>query len=111
MPKSETDGLEAWLSIATKRVFSNKFDLGEAISDTINQLPERGVNTVDFLGSLKVINIGAQIVGIAGFNRLFVDVQGLNYFCYTKVEKRISFRKPMRKDITDEMILIFVGQL
>jgi len=59
-----------------KRGFSDKYDLAEAIHSAIKQLPDRSGGTIDFLSHYTVKQIGAEIGGIAGLNRLFVDVEG-----------------------------------
>jgi hypothetical protein len=63
-------------NLETARGYSNEYDLGEAIKDAITKLPDRSNGISDFLASYTVLNIGAEIGGIAGFNRLYVDVQG-----------------------------------
>lgn len=59
-----------------KRGYSNKYDLAEAMQDAMAQLPDRGTNIADFLAHFSVKQIGAEVGGIACWNRLFVDVEG-----------------------------------
>lgn len=59
-----------------KRGYSNTFNLEEALHDAMSKIPDRGGDIVDFLATYSVIGIGAEVGGIAGLNRMFVDVQG-----------------------------------
>jgi len=59
-----------------ERGYSNSYDLKEAIQDAMRKIPARGGDIADYLASYKVVNIGAEVGGIAGFNRLYVDVEG-----------------------------------
>lgn len=54
--------------------FSEAYDLGEAIRDAIENLPPGPPGFPDQLFDFKVVYIGAEIGGIAGFNRLKVSV-------------------------------------
>ena len=56
--------------------YSNAFDFAEAFRDAISQLPDRGAGIPDWLSTYEVMSIGAEIGGIAGFNRLYVKVRG-----------------------------------
>lgn len=56
--------------------YSDSYDLGEAIRDAIGKLPDRGGGIADWLYRYEVLEIGAEIGGIAGFNRLRVKVRG-----------------------------------
>lgn len=60
----------------TRRGFSNSFDFAEAMKNAMAQIPDRGSSIPDFLTHFSVKKIGAEVGGIAGFNRLFVDVEG-----------------------------------
>jgi hypothetical protein len=56
--------------------YSDSFDFAEAFRDAIRQLPDRGPGIPDWLYTYEVTSIGAEIGGIAGFNRMYVRVQG-----------------------------------
>jgi hypothetical protein len=56
--------------------YSNSFDFAEAFRDAIRQLPSRGPGIPDWLDTYEVTSIGAEIGGIAGFNRMYVRVRG-----------------------------------
>jgi hypothetical protein len=56
--------------------YSDNWDLGEAIKDAIASLPDRGGGIPDWLYTYEVLEIGAQVGGFAGFNRLRVRIQG-----------------------------------
>jgi len=56
--------------------YSDAWDLAEAFRDAIRQLPDRGVGIPDWLYTYEVTSIGAEIGGIAGFNRMYVKVRG-----------------------------------
>ena len=56
--------------------YSNDFDVGEAVRDAIRQLPPRDRGIPDWLSTYTVAEIGAEVGGIAGWNRLFVRVRG-----------------------------------
>jgi hypothetical protein len=56
--------------------YSNDYDLGEAVRNAIEQLPPRGRGIPDWLSTYTVVEIGAQVGGIAGWNRLFAKVRG-----------------------------------
>jgi hypothetical protein len=60
---------------AVQRGYSNAYDLREAINDAVRHLPDMSGGTADYLASFTVIKIGAEKGGIAGFDRLYVDVQ------------------------------------
>lgn len=53
---------------------SRAFDFGEAFRDAITKIPTPSFP--DWLATYTVLEVGAQIGGIAGFNHLFVRVQG-----------------------------------
>ena len=55
---------------------SRNFDFGEALSDAIAKIPNRGGNIPDWLSSYSVVSVGAEIGGIAGRNHLVVRVSG-----------------------------------
>lgn len=55
--------------------YSKSWDLQEAMRDAIAQLPRRE-DIADWLYHYKVVDIGAEIGGIAGLNRLRVTVRG-----------------------------------
>jgi hypothetical protein len=50
--------------------------VGAAIKDAIGKLPGRGAGIPDWLSTYSVVEIGAEIGGVAGFNRLYVRVSG-----------------------------------
>jgi hypothetical protein len=54
--------------------YSDKWDLAEAMRDAIGQLPDSHPGVQDWLYSYTVASIGAEIGGLAGFNRLRVEV-------------------------------------
>lgn len=54
--------------------YSNAFDFTEAFRDAIAKIPTMGIP--DWLTTYTVLEVGAQIGGIAGFNHLFVRVRG-----------------------------------
>lgn len=56
--------------------YSNNWDFGEAMKDAISKLPPRGANIPDWLSTYHVVDIGAEVGGIAGWNRLSVRVRG-----------------------------------
>lgn len=56
--------------------YSDSFDFAEAFRDAISQLPDQGAGIPDWLNTYEVISIGAEIGGIAGFNRMYVRVRG-----------------------------------
>lgn len=56
--------------------YSDDYDVGAAIKDAIGKLPARGGGIPDWLVHYRVVEIGADIGGIAGFNRLYVKVSG-----------------------------------
>jgi hypothetical protein len=55
--------------------YSRDWDLGEAMQDAIAKLPP-GEPHPDQLSTYTVVEIGAQVGGIAGFNHLTVRVRG-----------------------------------
>jgi hypothetical protein len=61
---------------SVERGYSNSYDIGEAIRDAMSKLPGNGGVVVDHLAKYTVVNIGAEVGGIAGLNRLYVDVTG-----------------------------------
>lgn len=58
-----------------ERGYSSAYDLREAINDAVAKLPDMSGGTADYLASYHVLKIGAEKGGIAGFDRLYVDVQ------------------------------------
>jgi hypothetical protein len=56
--------------------YSDAFDFAEAFRDAIRQIPDRGYGIPDWLYTYEVTSIGAEIGGIAGFNRMYVKVRG-----------------------------------
>jgi hypothetical protein len=56
--------------------YSNDYDLGAAMKDAMGKLPGRGGDIADWLSHYTVVEIGAEVGGIAGFNRMFVRVRG-----------------------------------
>ncbi len=54
--------------------YSKAFDFTEAFRDAIAKIPTMGIP--DWLSTYTVLEVGAQIGGIAGFNHLFVRVRG-----------------------------------
>lgn len=55
--------------------YSTSWDLQEAMRDAIAQLPKR-TDVTDWLYHYTVVEVGAEVGGIAGFNRLRVTVRG-----------------------------------
>ncbi|WP_454084597.1 hypothetical protein [Georgenia sp. Marseille-Q6866] len=55
--------------------YSSSWDLQEAMRDAIAQLPRRD-DISDWLYHYEVVEVGAEIGGIAGFNRMRVTVRG-----------------------------------
>ncbi|HSH23465.1 MAG TPA: hypothetical protein VK975_05310 [Acidimicrobiales bacterium] len=53
---------------------SRNFDFDEAFGDAIAKIPTPDIP--DWLATYTVLEVGAQIGGIAGFNHLFVRVRG-----------------------------------
>lgn len=56
--------------------YSEGYDVGEAVRDAIDQLPERNPGIPDWLSTYTVVEIGVERGGIAGWNRLFARVRG-----------------------------------
>jgi hypothetical protein len=56
--------------------YSDDWDFGAAMKDAIAQLPDRSGGARDWLSTYQVVAVGAEIGGIAGFNRLAVKVRG-----------------------------------
>jgi hypothetical protein len=56
--------------------YSDSWDLAEAMRDAISKLPRRGERIADMLRQYEVLEVGAEIGGIAGFNHLKVRVRG-----------------------------------
>jgi hypothetical protein len=54
--------------------YSKAFDFNEAFRDAIGKIPVPPIP--DWLATYTVLDIGAEIGGIAGFNRMFVRVRG-----------------------------------
>lgn len=54
--------------------YSRDWNLEEAMRDAIAQLPDLGIP--DWLYHYTVVEVGAEVGGIAGFNRLRVTVRG-----------------------------------
>jgi hypothetical protein len=67
-------GLSHPLPVATG--YSEAYDFAEAFRDAVGRLPDRGAGIPDWLETYKVVSIGAEIGGIAGFNHMYVMVQG-----------------------------------
>lgn len=55
--------------------YSTSWDLGEAMQDAIKQLPKHD-DIFDWLYQYRVVEVGAEVGGIAGFNRMRVTVRG-----------------------------------
>lgn len=55
--------------------YSKSWDVGEAMQNAIKQLPKRD-DIFDWLHQYTVVEIGAEVGGIAGFNRMRVTVRG-----------------------------------
>ncbi|MDX6438314.1 MAG: hypothetical protein QOF45_897 [Gaiellaceae bacterium] len=61
---------------ATEAVgYSDAWDVREAMLDAIRVLPPQNPNVADWLSHYEVVTMGAEIGGIAGFDRLFVHVR------------------------------------
>ena len=56
--------------------YSNQWDLQEAFRDAIRHLPPDQHAYPDKLYHYKIISIGAEIGGLAGFNRMLVRIEG-----------------------------------
>jgi hypothetical protein len=56
--------------------YSDAFDFAEAFRDAISHLPDQGGGIPDWLSTYVVVEIGAEIGGIAGFNHMYVRVRG-----------------------------------
>ena len=56
--------------------YSDDYDVGAAVKDAIGNLPRRGEHIPDWLAQYTVVEIGAEVGGIAGFNRLYARVRG-----------------------------------
>ena len=54
--------------------YSENFDFGEAFRDAIRKIPVPAIP--DWLARYSVVETGAEIGGIAGFNHLYVRVRG-----------------------------------
>ncbi len=54
--------------------YSRSFDFNEAFRDAIDKIPVPPIP--DWLATYTVLEVGAQIGGIAGFNHMFVRVRG-----------------------------------
>jgi hypothetical protein len=54
--------------------YSKAFDFAEAFRDAISKIPTPSIP--DWLSTFTVVEVGAEIGGIAGFNHLFVRVRG-----------------------------------
>ncbi len=54
--------------------YSSAFDLGEAFRDAIAKIPASPIP--DWLATYTILDIGAEIGGIAGFNHMVVRVRG-----------------------------------
>jgi hypothetical protein len=55
--------------------YSNAFDFGEAVREAIAALPPPAQPYQDQLSSITVVEVGAELGGIAGFQHLFVRVR------------------------------------
>jgi hypothetical protein len=55
--------------------YSDAFDFAEAFRDAISKLPDQGGGIPDWLDEYKVVDIGAEIGGIAHLNRMYVRVR------------------------------------
>jgi|SRR5215204_6218864 len=56
--------------------YSDTFDFAEAFRDAISHLPDQGAGIPDWLSRYVVVEIGAEIGGIVGYNRMCVRVRG-----------------------------------
>jgi hypothetical protein len=56
--------------------YSDAFDFAEAFREAIDHLPDQGAGIPDWLSTYVVVEVGAEIGGIAGFNRMYVRVRG-----------------------------------
>ncbi len=56
--------------------YSNAFDFAEAFRDAMGHLPDQGAGIPDWLSRYVVVEIGAEIGGIVGLNRMYVRVPG-----------------------------------
>jgi hypothetical protein len=56
--------------------YSDSYDVGEAVRDAIRQLPPRDHGIPDWLARYTVVEVGAEVGGLAGLNRLFARVRG-----------------------------------
>lgn len=56
--------------------YSDDYDFGAALKDAIDKLPPRGGGIPDWLAQYRVLEVGAEIGGIAGFDRLYVKIAG-----------------------------------
>ncbi|MDQ3933883.1 MAG: hypothetical protein M3340_04550 [Actinomycetota bacterium] len=56
--------------------YSESYDLGEAVQRAIANLPRRGQDIPDWLSTYTVVEIGAEVGGIAGWDRMFARVRG-----------------------------------
>ena len=56
--------------------YSAAWSLQEAMHSAIKALPRRGKDVPDWLSRYEIVKIGAEIGGLAGWNRLFVRVRG-----------------------------------
>lgn len=54
--------------------YSRSFDFTEAFQDAIGKIPAPSIP--DWLATYTVLEVGAEIGGIAGFNHMFVRVRG-----------------------------------
>ncbi len=54
--------------------YSTSFDLAEAMREAISKIETPAIP--DWLATYTVVEVGAEIGGIAGFNRMFVRVRG-----------------------------------
>lgn len=64
------------MSKITATGYSDKWDLGEAFKDAIANLPKDKNPFPDKLYHYTIVEIGAEIGGIAGFNRMKVIIKG-----------------------------------
>lgn len=73
-PGASIDDIAGTPVVATG--YSDDYDVGAAMKDAIDKLPARGGGIPDWLAQYRVVEIGAEIGGIAGFNRLYAKVSG-----------------------------------
>lgn len=72
----QTSALDSGNSEATG--ISRAWSFDEAFRDAVNQLGSGSPGTPDWLDAYVVIEIGARVGGVAGFNELYVRVSRPN---------------------------------